>query len=106
MKLGFEWAGALRARRDRARAAARLPPRSTDLLLGLFPLAVGVVLTLGVMGLCGVPLNPANMIALPLIVGVGVDNGVHVLHDYRSRTAGRGVSARRGDGPRACWSRR
>jgi predicted RND superfamily exporter protein len=24
------------------------------------------------------------MIALPLIVGVGVDNGVHVLHDYRS----------------------
>src|SRR5207244_12126161 len=26
-----------------------------------------------------------NMIALPLIVGVGVDNGVHVLHDYRSR---------------------
>jgi uncharacterized protein len=32
-----------------------------------------------------VALNPANMIALPLIVGVGIDNGVHVLHDYRSR---------------------
>ena len=53
--------------------------RVGELLLALFPLAVGVVLTLGVMGLCGVPLNPANMIALPLIVGVGVDNGVHVL---------------------------
>src|SRR4029079_11570333 len=45
--------------------------------------------TLGAMGLCGVSLNPANMIGLPLIVGVGVDNGVHVLHDYRSRRRGR-----------------
>src|SRR5581483_6798060 len=30
-------------------------------------------------------LNPANMIAFPLILGVGVDNGVHVLHDYLLR---------------------
>ena len=59
--------------------------RVAELALGLFPLAVGVVLTLGVMGMCGISLNPANMIALPLIVGVGVDNGVHVLHDYRAR---------------------
>jgi predicted RND superfamily exporter protein len=62
--------------------------RVADLALGLFPLAIGVVLTLGVMGMCGVALNPANMIALPLIVGVGIDNGVHVLHDYRSRVPG------------------
>jgi uncharacterized protein len=61
----------------------------TELALGLFPLVVGVVLSLGVMGLLGVTLNPANMIALPLIVGVGVDNGVHVLHDYRARVPGR-----------------
>jgi hopanoid biosynthesis associated RND transporter like protein HpnN len=59
--------------------------RLGDLALALLPLAAGVVLTLGAMGLCGVPLNPANMIALPLVVGVGVDNGVHVLHDYRGR---------------------
>ncbi len=58
-------------------------------LLALAPLAAGVLLTLGTMGLCGVSLNPANMIALPLIVGVGVDNGVHVLHDYRARQRGR-----------------
>jgi predicted RND superfamily exporter protein len=41
------------------------------------------------------------MIALPLILGVGIDNGVHVLHDYLmrrregqatiSRAIGRGV---------------
>jgi predicted RND superfamily exporter protein len=58
-------------------------------LLALAPLVVGAIITLGVMGILGVPLNPANMIALPLIVGVGVDNGVHVLHDYRSRSRGR-----------------
>lgn len=52
-------------------------------LLGLLPLALGLVATLGFLGGLGVPLNPANLIALPLIVGVGVDNGVHVLHDYR-----------------------
>jgi hopanoid biosynthesis associated RND transporter like protein HpnN len=54
-------------------------------LIALMPLAMGVILTLGVMGLFGVPLNPANMIAFPLILGVGVDNGVHVLHDYLLR---------------------
>ncbi|MBA4064091.1 MAG: hypothetical protein C0501_10340 [Isosphaera sp.] len=59
--------------------------RVGDLALALLPLAAGVVLTLGAMGVCGVPLNPANMIALPLVVGVGVDNGVHVLHDHRGR---------------------
>jgi hopanoid biosynthesis associated RND transporter like protein HpnN len=58
-------------------------PRYT--LLALAPLVLGVLLTLGVMGALGFPLNPANMIAFPLILGVGVDNGVHVLHDYLMR---------------------
>jgi hypothetical protein len=31
----------------------------------------------------GQHLNPANMIVLPLILGIGVDNGVHAFHDYR-----------------------
>ena len=56
-------------------------------LIALAPLVMGVTLTLGVLGLFGVPLNPANMIAFPLILGVGVDNGVHVLHDYLIRRA-------------------
>ncbi len=56
-------------------------------LIALTPLAMGVLLTLGILGLFGVPLNPANMIAFPLILGVGVDNGVHVLHDYLLRRA-------------------
>ncbi len=56
-------------------------------LFALLPLLLGVLMVLGVMGLCGFPLNPANMIAFPLILGVGVDNGVHILHDYLIRRA-------------------
>jgi hypothetical protein len=60
--------------------------------VAMTPLVVGVVMALGIMGLLGVPLNPANMIAFPLILGVGVDNGVHVLHDYLlRRREGRGM---------------
>jgi hopanoid biosynthesis associated RND transporter like protein HpnN len=69
-------------------------------LLALTPLVLGVVMSLGVMGLLGRPLNPANMIAFPLILGVGVDNGVHVLHDHliRRRQGGNGVSRAIGRG--------
>ncbi len=58
-------------------------------LIALAPLAMGLVLSLGVLGLCGLPLNPANVIAFPLILGVGVDNGVHVLHDFLMRRSDR-----------------
>jgi predicted RND superfamily exporter protein len=34
------------------------------------------------MGLLDIPLNPANLIALPLIVGIGVDYGVHIVHNF------------------------
>ena len=84
MRSGFEWAGVY-ALGAIVIVLALDFRRTSGLLLGLFPLAVGIVLTLGLMVLCGIALNPANMIALPLIVGVGVDNGVHVLHDYRAR---------------------
>lgn len=57
--------------------------RSTT--IALVPLGMGVIATLGIMTLLGVPCNPANMIAFPLILGVGADNGVHVLHDYLQR---------------------
>lgn len=62
---------------------------SRCVLLALLPLGMGMVLALGVMHLLGLPLNPANLVSLPLIVGVGIDNGVHVLHDYISRSRDR-----------------
>jgi hopanoid biosynthesis associated RND transporter like protein HpnN len=53
--------------------------------IAVAPLVLAVLFSLGFLGLAGVPLNPANMIAFPLILGVGVDNGVHILHDYLLR---------------------
>jgi predicted RND superfamily exporter protein len=35
----------------------------------------------------GLPFNYANIIALPLLVGIGVDNGIHVVHRLRSETS-------------------
>ncbi len=88
MKHGFQWAG-LYALAAIVLVLALDFRRPKHVLLALAPLAMGLVLTLGVMALCGWPLNPANMIAFPLILGVGVDNGVHVLHDYLARGNGR-----------------
>jgi hypothetical protein len=51
-------------------------------LLALLPLGVAMLQLFGLMGLLDIPLNPANMIVLPLILGVGVDAGVHIVHDY------------------------
>ena len=36
----------------------------------------------GVMFLTGMKLNFYNMVALPTIIGMGVDNGVHLYHRY------------------------
>ncbi|MEN6451931.1 MAG: MMPL family transporter [Thermoguttaceae bacterium] len=51
--------------------------------LALLPLGLGMLQMFGLMGLVNMPLNAANMIVLPLILGIGVDNGVHVVHDFR-----------------------
>jgi uncharacterized protein len=52
-------------------------------LLAMLPLGLGMLQFLGLMGFLDIPLNPANMIVLPLILGIGVDNGVHIVHDFR-----------------------
>jgi len=57
-------------------------------LLVALPVLLGMALTFGLLALCSVPLNPANLIAVPLILGVGADYGVHVVHDYRARGPG------------------
>jgi len=54
-----------------------------DVLLSLVPLILGMLCLFGLMGWFDLPLNPANMITLPLILGIGIDDGVHILHDFR-----------------------
>jgi len=50
--------------------------------LTLAPLAVGALWTVGVMELLDLRLNLANLIILPLIIGIGVSNGIHILHRH------------------------
>jgi hypothetical protein len=54
-------------------------------LLAALPLGLGILQTFGLMGILDIPLNPANMIALPLMLGIGVDYGVHLIHEYREQ---------------------
>jgi predicted RND superfamily exporter protein len=49
-------------------------------VLSLLPVAVGSAWTLGLMGLVGVSFNPANIMTLPLVIGIGVTNGIHILN--------------------------
>lgn len=51
-------------------------------ILASLPLGFGMLQTFGLMGWADIQLNPANIIALPLILGIGVDYGVHLVHDY------------------------
>jgi predicted RND superfamily exporter protein len=37
---------------------------------------------IGVMGIFEIPFNPANIMTLPLIIGIGVTNGIHILNRF------------------------
>lgn len=50
--------------------------------LALVPVAVGFLWLSGLMGVFDVPLNPANIMTLPLVIGIGVTNGIHILNRY------------------------
>ncbi len=50
--------------------------------LAFVPLVVGILWTVGIMGLAGVDFNLANSIFMPLIVGAGVEYGVIILHRW------------------------
>jgi hopanoid biosynthesis associated RND transporter like protein HpnN len=54
-------------------------------LLAMLPLVFGFVQMCGIIGWLNIPLNPANMIVLPLILGIGVDHGVHLVHVWRQQ---------------------
>ena len=48
--------------------------------LALTPVGLGMIWMAGWMGWSGLPFNPANIMTLPLVIGVGVTNGIHILH--------------------------
>jgi len=56
-------------------------PRYT--LLALAPLGMGIAWMWGGISLLGMSYNFVNIIAFPLIIGIGVASGVHILHRFR-----------------------
>ncbi len=51
-------------------------------LLALLPVTLGALWMVAVMGIFEVPFNPANIMTLPLIIGIGVTNGIHILNRF------------------------
>jgi hypothetical protein len=49
-------------------------------VLALLPVAIGSAWTLALMGLAHIPFNPANIMTLPLVIGIGVTNGIQILN--------------------------
>ncbi|MFC1478736.1 RND family transporter [Candidatus Margulisiibacteriota bacterium] len=52
-------------------------------ILAMIPMGLTMVLILGVMGWFKIKFDFVNVIALPIIIGIGVDDGVHLIHRYR-----------------------
>lgn len=56
-----------------------------DAALCLVPPIAAGGMTIGILALLKQDLNAANLIVLPLILGIGVDNGVYVVHNCRAQ---------------------
>lgn len=56
-------------------------------VLAVMPLTVGTLWLVGVMGIAGIPFNMANFFAIPILIGIGVDFGVHLVHRLRAESS-------------------
>jgi len=54
----------------------------TDAVLVFIPLVMTAGVTLAFSVLAGLPLNMANVVVIPLIFGLGVDNGIHIVKRF------------------------
>jgi len=57
-------------------------------IIAMIPLIAGVIWMVGLMHLVGMQLTIVNVMGLPMIIGIGIDYGVHIVH--RWRTEGKG----------------
>lgn len=65
-----------------------------DAILSLIPLLVGLVWMLGAMVLVGIDMNFMNVFVSTMIIGIGVDYGIHAVHRWREVHAGRNADNR------------
>ncbi|GMQ80822.1 MAG: hypothetical protein BMS9Abin05_0251 [Rhodothermia bacterium] len=55
----------------------------------MLSLAVGAIWMVGLMNVFGMKFNLLNVIGIPLILGIGIDDAVHILNRYRVEGRGR-----------------
>ncbi len=53
-----------------------------------FPLGIGMLAFVGLIHATGLELNMFNIIVLPSLIGIGIDNAVHIFHRYREEGTG------------------
>ncbi|HHE33268.1 MAG TPA: multidrug RND transporter [Chlorobaculum parvum] len=58
-------------------------------LIALVPLVVGLIWMIGIMQIAGLQLTIINVMAFTLVAGIGIDDGVHIVHRWRSEGKGR-----------------
>jgi len=51
--------------------------------IAMIPLVAGVIWMVGLMHLVSMQLTVVNVMALPMILGIGIDDGVHIVHRWR-----------------------
>lgn len=61
--------------------------RLREALFALLPLTVGLLWMIGAMGALGVAMNFMNIFVTTMVIGIGVDYGLHVLHRFREDRA-------------------
>jgi hopanoid biosynthesis associated RND transporter like protein HpnN len=61
--------------------------RLSDMLLVLAPLFLSTAITVALMGVFDIAFNFVNVIVIPLMFGVGVDSGIHLVHRSHSEKA-------------------
>jgi len=52
-------------------------------LIAMIPLALGVFWMVGLMNMTGILLSFMTVMGVPLIIGIGIDDGVHIMHRWR-----------------------
>ena len=51
-------------------------------LTAMVPVIFGIIWMMGIMNILGLKLNMMNIMVIPLIIGIGIDDGIHIMHRY------------------------
>lgn len=77
LRAGLVWAGALCS-------LVVLVALGRRGLTALVPVLLSVPALLAMLGLLGIPIHQATFVALPFLVGLGLDDGIHILARHRA----------------------